>query len=65
LVVSSAYQNGTDDGTNDGRPHNHRGKFEAKMLAKLDTYQEEMDAWLEDIKDGRKEMTACPEVTGA
>jgi hypothetical protein len=30
-------------------------KFEAKMMAKLDAYQENMDAWLEEMTDGQRD----------
>jgi hypothetical protein len=32
-----------------------------KMMDKLDACQEKMDAWLEEMKNGRKETTACQE----
>jgi hypothetical protein len=36
-----------------------------RMMAKLDAYQEKMDARLEEMKDNRKETTACQEATEA
>jgi hypothetical protein len=53
LVLSSAYKNGTNHGTNYGTPANIMEKFEPKMVAKLHAYQEKMYAWLEEMKDGR------------
>jgi DNA repair exonuclease SbcCD ATPase subunit len=37
-------------------------KLVAKMMADLDAYQEKMAAWLEEMKDDRKETTPCQEV---
>jgi uncharacterized ParB-like nuclease family protein len=36
-----------------------------RMMSKLDAYQEKMDAWLEEMKGGRKETTTCLEATEA
>jgi hypothetical protein len=49
LVVSSAYKNGTDGGTSGSCRMD--AKIEAnqeRMIAKLDSYQEKVDAWLEE-----------------
>lgn len=40
-------------------------KFEAKMMTKLDVSQGKMYAWLEEMKDCRKETSACQEATEA
>jgi hypothetical protein len=37
----------------------------AKMMGKLDAYQEKMDAWLGEMKNDWKETTACQETTEA
>jgi hypothetical protein len=39
--------------------------FGAKMMTKLDAYQEKIYAWLEEMKGGRKETTAWQEAMEA
>jgi hypothetical protein len=64
LVVSSAYKNGTNDGTSGSRHRKYR-RQPRKNDGQVDACQEKMDAWLEEMKGGRKETTACQEATEA